>query len=55
MFLVLNSSSQFWTGMGWAAQGKEFLSFASAIRSLQEEGEDIEKTLIVSSDLLLQR
>jgi len=55
MFLVLNSSNQFWTGTGWAAQGKEFLSFASAIRSLQEEGEDIEKTLIVSSDLLLQR
>jgi len=55
MFLVLNSSNQFWTGIGWAAQGKEFLSFASAIRSLQEEGEDIEKTLIVSSDLLLRR
>jgi hypothetical protein len=52
MFLVLNSSNQFWTGMGWAAQGKEFLSFASAIRSLQEEGEDIERALIVSSELV---
>ena len=52
---MIDSKGKFWTGMGWAAQGKEFLSFASAIRSLQEEGEDIERALIVSSDLLLQR
>jgi hypothetical protein len=33
--------------MGWATQGKEFLSVASAIRSLHEEGEDAEKAFIV--------
>jgi hypothetical protein len=55
MLIVVNAQGRFWDGTTWAAQGKEFLSIAAAIRSLHEEGEDLDKALIVSSDLLLLR
>lgn len=42
MFLVVNANGQFWDGLGWSQQGKEFLSVPVAIRSLYEEGEDID-------------
>jgi len=51
MFVVVNSKKKlFWTGTAWNKQGKPFLSPASAIRSLHEQGEDTEQTLILSSE-----
>ena len=51
MFLVIRTDGKFWDGHGWNQQGREFLSLASATRSLHEEGEDVDKALIVPSDL----
>jgi len=51
MFRVINVSGKVWDGIGWNTQGKEFLSAVSAIRSLHEQGEDINETLILSSEL----
>jgi hypothetical protein len=52
MFLVVNASNKFWNGWGWSEQGKEFLSFAAAVRSLHEEGEDLNKVDILPADEL---
>jgi hypothetical protein len=43
MFLVANAFGKQWDGFGWNQKGKEFLTPASAVRSLQEEGEDLEQ------------
>lgn len=53
MFLVVRVDGRYWDGQGWGAQGKIFLSVASATRSLHEEGEDIEATKIL--DLEVQK
>jgi hypothetical protein len=51
MFVVVNSKKKlFWTGTAWSKQGKPFLSPASAVRSLHEQGEDTEYTLVLSND-----
>ena len=51
MFLVVNNASnKFWDGWGWSEQGKEFLTIASATRSLYEEGEGLDNKLIVSAE-----
>jgi hypothetical protein len=52
MFLVVNASNKFWNGWGWSEQGKEFLSVASAVRSLHEEGEDPASVEILPTDEL---
>jgi hypothetical protein len=51
MFRVINASGKAWDGMGWSVQGKEFISIASATRSLHEQGEDIEEAVILPSEL----
>jgi len=51
MFRVINASGKVWDGMGWSVQGKEFISIASATRSLHEQGEDIEEAVILPSEL----
>jgi hypothetical protein len=51
MFRVINASGKVWDGFGWSVQGKEFFSIASATRSLHEQGEDIEETLILPTEL----
>ena len=43
MLLVVNASGKQWDGFGWNQRGKEFLTPASAVRSLQEEGEDLDQ------------
>lgn len=48
MVLVVNTQGKYWDGLGWSEQGKEFLSAASAIRSLHEEGEDAEEVVLYS-------
>jgi hypothetical protein len=50
MLLVINSKGLVWDGLGWAEQGREFLSVASATRSLYEEGEDLTNVKILSSE-----
>ena len=47
MFLVVNANGKYWDGFGWGKQGKEFLSAASAARSLHEEGEDLDDVEIL--------
>lgn len=42
MFLVVRADGKSWNGFGWSEQGKEFISIASALRSLHEEGEDLD-------------
>lgn len=48
MFLVVRSDGKSWDGFGWAEQGRAFLTIAQATRSLHEEGEDLEKTTVLS-------
>jgi hypothetical protein len=50
MFLVVRGDGYYWDGQGWGAQGRTFLSVASAARSLHEGGEDIETTTIIDLD-----
>lgn len=40
MLLVVNAAGECWDGHSWTAKGRPFLSEASAIRSLHEQGED---------------
>lgn len=40
MFLIARADGRYWDGLGWNVKGREFLSVASATRSLHEEGED---------------
>ena len=47
MFLVVNADGKFWDGVSWGQRGREFFSPAAATRSLHEEGEDLEKTVIL--------
>jgi hypothetical protein len=48
MFLVINAEGKYWDGWNWSEQGREFLSLASATRSLYEEGEDLVNAKILS-------
>jgi hypothetical protein len=43
MFWVVNAEGRYWDGLGWSQQGKDFLTSAAAVRSLQEEGEDLDR------------
>ena len=43
MFWVVNAEGKYWDGLGWNQQGKDFLTSAAAVRSLQEEGEDLDQ------------
>jgi hypothetical protein len=47
MFLVLKANGSRWDGQGWSTRGKEFCSVGRVIRSLHEEGEDMDDILIV--------
>ena len=40
MVLVIRADGRYWDGFGWNTKGREFLSIASATRSLHEEGEE---------------
>jgi hypothetical protein len=50
MFLVVRADGKFWNGLGWAEQGKAFFSIAAATRSLYEEGEGLDGTLILPKE-----
>jgi hypothetical protein len=47
MFLVLKANGSRWDGQGWSSRGKSFCSVGRVMRSLHEEGEDMEGVLIV--------
>lgn len=49
MYFAVNLEGRFWTGFGWAEQGKPFLSVSAATRSLCEEGEDLENVSILEA------
>jgi len=50
MFLIVRATDgRYWDGLGWNVQGREFLSVASATRSLYEEGEDLTEVKILDS------
>jgi len=50
MFLIVRATDgRYWDGLGWNVQGKEFLTKASATRSLYEEGEDLTEVKILDS------
>ena len=50
MFVVVNAYDRYWDGLGWATQGKVFISVAAATRSLHEEGEELESVSIISKE-----
>jgi hypothetical protein len=50
MFLVLRADGKSWDGLGWAEQGKVFLSIATATRSLYEEGESLDEVSILPKE-----
>ena len=50
MFLVVRADGRYWNGLSWSVKGREFLSVASATRSLHEEGEDDGSVTIVPSE-----
>jgi hypothetical protein len=52
VFLAINSKGKKWDGLGWSTQGKPFLSRPSVVRSLHEQGEDVDQTLILSAELV---
>jgi len=47
MYFVVNPAGQYWNGFGWSQQGKPFLSVGAATRSLYEEGEDLNESIIL--------
>lgn len=47
MFLVLKANGSSWDGQNWSNNGKKFLSVGGVLRSLHEEGEDMDDVLIV--------
>jgi len=55
MFWVVNTDGKYWDGFGWSQQGKEFLSPAAAVRSLQEEGEDLDRVSLCTLSSLTYR
>ena len=55
MFLVVNAAGKYWNGIGWSQKGKEFLSPAAAVRSLQEEGEDLDRVSLCTLSSLTYR
>lgn len=50
MFLVVRVDGCYWDGLSWSVMGREFLSVASATRSLHEEGEDDSGITIVPTE-----
>ena len=50
MVLAVNATGGYWNGLGWSQKGKEFLTVAAALRSLQEEGEDLDKITLLYSE-----
>jgi len=55
MFLVVNAAGKYWNGFGWSQKGKEYLTPASAVRSLQEEGEDLDRVSLCTLSPLTYR
>ena len=51
MFLVVNSKGNYWDGFGWNQQGKVVCSPIRATRSLHENGEDLDKVLVLPVEL----
>jgi hypothetical protein len=48
MYIVLNEFGDAWTGVGWGWQNTQrFLSVASAVRAIQEAGEDVDEVSII--------
>jgi len=50
MVLAVNATGCYWNGLGWSQRGKEFLTVGSALRSLQEEGEDLDTITLLYSE-----
>jgi len=50
MVLAVNATGNYWNGLGWSQKGKEFLTVGSVLRSLQEEGEDLDTITLLYSD-----
>jgi hypothetical protein len=50
MVLAVNATGCYWNGLGWSQRGKEFLTVSSALRSLQEEGEDLDTITLLYSE-----
>lgn len=50
MVLAVNATGNYWNGLGWSQRGKEFLTVGSVLRSLQEEGEDLDKITLLYSE-----
>lgn len=50
MVLAVNATGNYWNGLGWCQKGKEFLTVGSVLRSLQEEGEDLETITLLYFD-----
>ena len=50
MVLAVNATGNYWNGLGWSQKGKEFLTVAAALRSLQEEGEDLDKITLLYTE-----
>ena len=53
MYIVLNEQGSSWDGVAWGwGDTRRFMSVASAIRSLQEAGEDIDACSIIEDVFL---
>jgi hypothetical protein len=50
MFLVVNADGKYWDGIAWTQKGKEFFSVASILRSLHEEGEDVDNVTLLETE-----
>ena len=51
MFLVVNAAGKYWNGIGWSQKGKEYLTPGAAVRSLQEEGEDLDQIILHEKEI----
>ncbi len=50
MFLVVNASGKYWDGNGWSERGITFCTPARAVRSLHENGEDLEVDVVLFTE-----
>jgi hypothetical protein len=54
MFIVVNEFGDAWNGVSWGwNETKRFTSTASAVRALQEAGEDVDEVSIVEDPFVL--
>jgi hypothetical protein len=55
MYIVLNEFGNAWTGVGWGWQNTQrFFSVASAVRAIQEAGEDVDMVSIVEDPFVVE-